>query len=706
MTTTAAAEPMKFELDYNILPEDNMEVMFGDKRFVVNEWIPGMNVPYQNARAIAADTECLPIIEGAPLVPALLQVAATDSDQVLFVKPIHFQAMLDELNRCNPTAQWVFFNGPFDAKMLGWPGDPLWSIFNAGRFVDLEMRGTLTQLANGTYVGRFSLDVFAVAFLGVKLDKDAAVRLSFAPGITLNKRQVGYAAQDAIATMLGWEEMPLSLATEDMNVKGYFALSSISDLGICVDEEYRSKLNAKMLDEMISQRNVLKLFGIAPALAELEEASVPGISKRKQELLHAIEVQYEVKLKKSKKSGDIAAEKKALDLQLIVNEIPTPIWLESQRKFSHAQKMRSVYLPSGMEGADGRVHAVFRPMVKTGRTSASHPPLQQYPRKGGIRGVWVPTADHLFLASDYNQLELCALAQSCYNRLGKSVMGDLINSDVDVHLWFGCILGGHRGLEFDPENKDHPVTSWLRDCAKAANFGIPGGLGAATFVAFAQGYGIQLSLDEAKDLIELWLETFPEMRDHFKHDEDDYWTSRNIKMYLRSQGMEAPGVRSTWDLKDFLEGQGWSEERARRATSNLTVYMVRTLTGRVKRNCTYCSAANLEFQGPAADGAKLALWEGYLRGWRMVNFIHDEILQEILASMGLEERTRFALEVERVMVDSMEKVLPRMKIKVESALMGDRWYKEAKPKHDDDGNLLIWMPESEDLAGQLNKSVA
>lgn len=90
----------------------------------------------------------------------------------------------------------------------------------------------------------------------------------------------------------------------------------------------------------------------------------------------------------------------------------------------------------------------------------------------------------------------------------------------------------------------------------------------------------------------------------------------------------------------------------------------------------------------------------------MVNFIHDEILQEIAARMALEERTRFVLEVERVMIGSMEKVLPRLKIKVDSALMGDRWYKEAKPKYDADGNLLIWMPASDDRASQLNRSVA
>ena len=37
-------------------------------------------------------------------------------------------------------------------------------------------------------------------------------------------------------------------------------------------------------------------------------------------------------------------------------------------------------------------------------------------------------------------------------------------------------------------------------------------------------------------------------------------------------------------------------------------YMATTLTGRVRRYCSYCSAANAPFQGLAADGAKKALW--------------------------------------------------------------------------------------------------
>jgi hypothetical protein len=54
-----------------------------------------------------------------------------------------------------------------------------------------------------------------------------------------------------------------------------------------------------------------------------------------------------------------------------------------------------------------------------------------------------------------------------------------------------------------------------------------------------------------------------------------------------------------------------------------------TLTGRLRANASYCARHNTVFQGLAADGAKLALWLLWRAGYRIVNFIHDEVLIEI-----------------------------------------------------------------------------
>jgi hypothetical protein len=54
-----------------------------------------------------------------------------------------------------------------------------------------------------------------------------------------------------------------------------------------------------------------------------------------------------------------------------------------------------------------------------------------------------------------------------------------------------------------------------------------------------------------------------------------------------------------------------------------------TLTGRLRAKASYCARHNCVFQGLAADGAKLALWRLWCSGYRVVNFVHDEVLLEM-----------------------------------------------------------------------------
>src|SRR5262249_40377263 len=53
---------------------------------------------------------------------------------------------------------------------------------------------------------------------------------------------------------------------------------------------------------------------------------------------------------------------------------------------------------------------------------------------------------------------------------------------------------------------------------------------------------------------------------------------------------------------------------------------VPTLTGRIRGRVTYCQVRNTPFQGLAADGAALALFSLVKEGFRVVAFIHDEVL--------------------------------------------------------------------------------
>ena len=75
----------------------------------------------------------------------------------------------------------------------------------------------------------------------------------------------------------------------------------------------------------------------------------------------------------------------------------------------------------------------------------------------------------------------------------------------------------------------------------------------------------------------------------------------------------------------------------------------------------------------------------------MVDFIHDETINEIKITTP-EQITEEVRHIEKLMVDAMVKVVPNILIQVEATLT-DRWYKEAKPLTDENGNILLWMPE-------------
>jgi DNA polymerase-1 len=271
--------------------------------------------------------------------------------------------------------------------------------------------------------------------------------------------------------------------------------------------------------------------------------------------------------------------------------------------------------------------------------------LQNCPRGEAVRGIYVAPPEHVLFVCDYSQIELCALAQSCLTRFGKSRMAEVINSGEDVHRWFGNIIkeNDHR-----PAEKKEGVD--FRALAKVPNFGFPGGLGPEKLTIFArQNYGVQITVDEAAQLKRLWLEAFPEMTQHLRPPED----------------------------RDYGDGQTW--------------YVAQTINGRRAAKSTYNASCNYVFQGLVADGAKLAAWRLYVAGFKVVNFVHDEFIVELSGQnpQQLQENCR---TIEHIMLEAMRVFIPQVLVKAEGALMV-RWDKRAKGMKDDQGNLLVWTPE-------------
>jgi hypothetical protein len=328
----------------------------------------------------------------------------------------------------------------------------------------------------------------------------------------------------------------------------------------------------------------------------------------------------------------------------------------------------------------------FNTIVETGRTSCSSGDMkpgravlaygdqtQNLHRAPGLRECYVARPGCLILSSDWKAAELHTLAQTCLDLGLDSNMARILNSGRDIHTWFGGNMDGReyewmiaalRG-DFGPavKKRAHKV---LRQGAKAANFGFPGGLGIEKFRAFAaKTYGVLWTEAEARERKGLWLDSFPEMRGYFAH------------------------------ISNLID-----------AGSPLVHFQSRRVRGRI----TYPSAANSYFQGRAADMlkdagfriARMAYCEGFPA--RIWNEAHDEILIEMPESIAHE----VAGEVVRVMEDVGRDWCPGVPVKAEPALQRI-WRKGAEPTYDPTtGRLIPWedRPIPDETLDKIKKALA
>lgn len=353
----------------------------------------------------------------------------------------------------------------------------------------------------------------------------------------------------------------------------------------------------------------------------------------------------------------------ASDSKLLTTYVPALKGLDSKGK------QRGLVLP----GRGYLIQPGYNCLVSSGRTSAYQPNVQNPPRKGGVRECFVPRPGYWYLSVDYAFIELCTWAQTCIDLLGFSKLADAIKAGMDPHVDMGVEIlraEGHPEMTYKDGDYAHvnkarkAGATWAKDArqlAKAANFGFPGGLGAASFCAYAKAtYGVDISEEKAKDLKRIWRGKWTEADAYFNH-------------------------------ISALQAEAFNQPFA--------VTLPRT--GFVRGGCTFTSACNTYFQGLAARGAKEAMWEiakacyvenaSVLYGCRPVLFLHDEFILEVPANVPDAHDASVALSA--LMVEGMQKFVPDVPVAVEPTLM-KRWHKEAGPVYDAKARLVPWEPRA------------
>jgi DNA polymerase-1 len=230
-------------------------------------------------------------------------------------------------------------------------------------------------------------------------------------------------------------------------------------------------------------------------------------------------------------------------------------------------------------------------------------------------------------------------------------MGRRMNAGEDLHYAFAAVVKGVSYADM-VASRDKEA----RGGAKAYNFGLPGGLGVGTFCKLAyKNYGLKLTPEQAAPQIDLWFRTFPEVRAYLQ------WISR-------MSAQSATGVFA----------------------------LTHPITGFVRGGCTYTSAANFGFQHLTAWAMKVALVEvtrrafdptSPLYGFRMWNFVHDEILCE-----GPRDRAQVAaLELARVTAECFNTFVPTFPTTCDP-VVSDVWSKSAESPIGPDGLPTPWFP--------------
>ena len=281
-------------------------------------------------------------------------------------------------------------------------------------------------------------------------------------------------------------------------------------------------------------------------------------------------------------------------------------------------------LPKLINPRTGHIHTSFNQAVTaTGRLSSSDPNLQNIPVRGEdgkeIRRCFIPEPGCLFFSADYSQIELRVMAHLS----GDENMTEAFREGHDIHAATAARIYKES---IDSVSRDQ------RTKAKRANFGIIYGI-----TVFGLAERLEISRDEARQLIDGYFDTFPRVRDYMER----------AKETAREHGYAETFFHRRRNLPDIT-------------SHNATV-----------RNFAERNAINAPIQGSAADIIKIAMVRIHRRfaeeGIRskMILQVHDELNFSVLP----EEKER----VERIVLEEMQHAYPLSVPLVADSGWGANW---------------------------------
>lgn len=354
-------------------------------------------------------------------------------------------------------------------------------------------------------------------------------------------------------------------------------LAKMEMAGVKVDTLYLSQLSKQYTQQLNELQN--QAYEIAGEKFNIGSPSQVG------EILF-VKLQIDPKAKKTKNGGFSTTEEtleKYKDSHPIVSLI---------LKIRQLKKLLTTYidqLPLMIDPITGKIHTTFNQTVtSTGRLSSTNPNLQNIPVRGDegreIRRAFIADKGCIFMAADYNQIELRLMADFSKD----PHMLNAFKNNLDIHQDTASRIF-HKPLD--------QVTADDRRKAKVANFGIIYGIS-----PFGLSERLGIPRGEAKEFIEDYMLTYPAIKEYID----------NIIERAKADGY----VETYTGRKRYI-----AEIQSRNATV---------------RNYGERNAVNAPLQGSAADIIKKAMVDIQARMEKeklrseMIMQVHDELIFNII----------------------------------------------------------------------------
>ncbi len=390
-------------------------------------------------------------------------------------------------------------------------------------------------------------------------------------------------------------------------------LVHMENAGVKINDEELKEFAKSLRSQIIQlEKEIIELAGVEFNVASPKQLGVVLFEKLK----------IDTKAKKTKTKQYSTAE------EVLVRLTDRHPIVQKVLDFRGLKKLLSTYveaLPLLINPKTGKIHTSYNQAIAaTGRLSSVNPNLQNIPirTKNGreMRKAFVPSDEnHIFLSADYSQIELRIMAALS----GDEEMQKAFNEGKDIHAITASKIYNVPVEEVNEE---------MRRKAKTANFGIIYGIS-----AFGLSQRLNITRNEAKNLIDGYFENFPKIKD---------FMNKQIDL-ARNQGF----VQTIKGRKRYLK------------EINSANAVVR---GMAERN-----AINAPIQGSAADIIKLAMISIYRQlkekelNSKMVLQVHDELNFDV-------EKSELEV-VQEIVKNEMENVLDigvRLTVEMNAA---DNW---------------------------------